>query len=115
MESGLRPADPTALSQDSRTRGIVQGNQAQRTRRCRPRAPSSPRRPYPRSPPRPAAGPDSMRRAALCFWLCALALRLQPVLPVSVAGAGLGGGGKPGLADPQMQTAARGGGGEPQT
>lgn len=33
----------------------------------------------------PAAGPGSMRRAALWLWLCALALRLQPALPVSVA------------------------------
>lgn len=29
----------------------------------------------------PAAGPGSMRRAALWLWLCALALRLQPALP----------------------------------
>lgn len=33
----------------------------------------------------PAAGPGSMRRAALWLWLCALALRLQPVLPQTVA------------------------------
>lgn len=33
----------------------------------------------------PAAGPGSMRRPALWLWLCALALRLQPALPVSVA------------------------------
>lgn len=37
-----------------------------------------------------------MRRAALWLSLCALALRLQPVLPVSAAAAGRGGGGKPG-------------------
>lgn len=33
----------------------------------------------------PAAGPGSMRRAALWLWLCALALRLQPALPQIVA------------------------------
>lgn len=33
----------------------------------------------------PAAGLGSMRRAALWLWLCALALRLQPVLPQIVA------------------------------
>lgn len=33
----------------------------------------------------PAAGPGSMRRAALWLWLCALALRLQPAFPQIVA------------------------------
>lgn len=63
----------------------------------------------------PAAGPGSMRRAALWLWLCALALRLQPALPVSAARARAGSGGKPVLADPPMPPAARGGGGEAGT
>lgn len=73
----------------------------------------APRRPDPR-PRRARPGPGSMRRAALWLSLCALALRLQPVLPVSAAAAS-GRRREAGPAEPPMPAAARGGGGEPGT
>lgn len=116
-ESGLQPADPAALAWDSRALGIARGSRAQRTRRSRSRA-----RPVGATPSRaarraPAAGPGSMRRAALWLCLCALALRLQPALAVSAAVAGRGAAG--GRGSPTSPAGARGGtrggGGEPRT
>lgn len=106
-ESGLQPADPAALAWDSRALGIARGSRAQRTRRSRSRA-----RPVGATPSRaarraPAAGPGSMRRAALWLCLCALALRLQPALAVSAAVAGRGAAG--GRGSPTSPAGARGG------
>lgn len=115
VESGLQPADPTALARDSRALGIARGSRAQSTRRSRSRAPLSRRNPDLRSPPRPRrrSGQHEARGAL------ALALRAgaAPAAgPPGECGRGrAGGGGKPGLADPRMPAAARGGGGEPRT
>uniref|UniRef100_A0A7N9IH44 Syndecan n=1 Tax=Macaca fascicularis TaxID=9541 RepID=A0A7N9IH44_MACFA len=74
--SGLQPADPAALAWDS-------GALGRRPREHRAAQPASrPSRPQPAAL---AAGPGSMRRAALWLWLCALALSLQPAMPQIVA------------------------------
>lgn len=83
MESGLQPAEPAVLAEDRRAVDIARGSRARRTGRAGP----EPRTAQTRAAPAHAlvAGPDSMRRAALWLWLCALALRLQPALPQIVA------------------------------